>query len=55
MMISASLATCLVCWAGSTDGKAVGMAADVDLVLWVEEGLLTVANEWKDEDCVISG
>lgn len=38
-MISANLATCLACWAGSTGGKAVGSAAKVDLVLWVGEGL----------------
>ena len=42
--ISASLATCLACWAGSAGGKAVGIAADVDPVLWVEEGLTTAAS-----------
>ena len=42
-MISASLTICRACWAGSAGGKAVGMATDVDLVFWVEKGLLTAS------------
>lgn len=44
-MISASLATCLACWAGSIGGKAEGSAVEVDPVLWVCEGYTFSARE----------